>query len=106
MESVYDRPITLEEELRMKHEAVKGLESLGYTMNKKGEEILVFYGEDKVGRLISSKEEDAPLAVVERQNFNTLNSTGILDVGQKRRAFKETLLDLGWAVSSYDKVPY
>ena len=106
MESIYDKPITLEEELRMKHEAVKRLEDLGYDMNKERDEILVFYRGDKVGRLIDSKEEDAPLAVVERQNFNTLNSTGILAVGQKRRAFKETLLDLGWAVSSYDKVPY
>ena len=42
MESIYERPITLEEELRMKYEAVKRFVEIGYTTHKESDEILVF----------------------------------------------------------------
>ena len=105
MESTYERLITLEEELRMKYEAVKRLGSLGYIMNKKRDEIAVFYRKDKVGKLIDDKVENVPIAVVEKRKFvpnDLLVTKSVME--RNREVFKETLLDLGWAVSSYDKV--
>ncbi len=100
MESTYERPITLEEELRMKYEAVKRLGSLGYTPMKKGKDILIFAGEDNLGKLTHDEIENVPIAVVERPKFNTNNLIKILIKKRNREVFKETLLELDWQVST------
>lgn len=101
MESIYERPITLEEELRMKYEAVKRFVEIGYTTHKESDEILVFQRKDKIGRLTYDKEENIPIAVIEKRNFipKDLLVTRLV-MKRNREIFKETLLDLGWAVSS------
>lgn len=99
MESTYERPITLEEELRMKYEAVKKLESLGYTSMKKGKEILISFKKDNIGKLTYDKAENIPVAVIERPKIDTNNLIKILIKKRNREVFKETLLGLDWAVS-------
>ena len=99
MESIYEKPITLREELRMKYEAVKRFEKIGYSAMKRGEDILIFDGKNSIGRLAYDEVENVPIAVIEEQNFNNSDSMSILVEGQSRRAFKQILLDLDWAVS-------
>ncbi len=101
MESIYERPITLEEELRMKYDAVKRLGGLGYIMNKEKDGIAVFYRKDKIGRLTYDKVENIPIAVIEKRNFipKDLLVTRLF-MKRNREIFKETLLEIGWAVSS------
>ncbi|MBU4069611.1 MAG: hypothetical protein KJ646_01370 [Nanoarchaeota archaeon] len=103
MESIYERKITLQEELRMKYEAVKCFVDLGYEVKQNGEDILIFRGKDNIGKLTYSKEENVPMAVVEKRKFHTNDLLKILMEKGNRDLFKNTLLDLGWAVSSYDE---
>lgn len=95
MESTYERLIDVQEELLMKYKAVKKLNILGYSVVKKDEDILIFYGKDNLGRLTFCREEKVPMAVIEKRNSSTNISQAI-----NRRNVKNILLDIGWAVST------
>ena len=101
MESIYERKITLQEELRMKYQAVKKLDDLGYTSMKKGKDILISFGKDNIGKLTYDKVENIPIAIVEKRKFisHDLLVTRLV-MRRNREIFKETLLDVGWAVSN------
>lgn len=99
MESTYDEPISLEKELFMKYEAVKSLEKVGYNTKKDGEDILIFAGEENIGKLTYSEEENVPIAVVGNRG-SAINLTQKIE----RKHCKNILLDLGWAVSNSNKL--